>query len=115
MKAKRIEGEHCRFCGDTDCFLRKTPCCNEWICCEPDIPNYRGQGRCEHNHEKYSLCKQHFDDRHPGSFAVCQKCIVFWGADHKRLIDLKVNYPRFLKPTNNEDESFMARWANSCW
>ncbi len=113
MKFKKIKNEHCRFCGDQDCYLVKTKCCNEWICFEPDIPNYRGGGRCEHYHEQYSLCKQHADDKHLGHFSECQACAIFWGKDHQRLLKRVVNYPRFEKPNDDEMVSFMARWGNS--
>jgi len=31
MEAKRMAGEHCRFCGDASAPLVKTPCCQQWI------------------------------------------------------------------------------------
>ena len=34
MEAKPIAGEHCRFCGDAKAPLVKTPCCDQWICCD---------------------------------------------------------------------------------
>src|SRR5712691_11530971 len=34
MEAKPIAGEHCRFCGDAKAPLVKTPCCEQWICCQ---------------------------------------------------------------------------------
>ena len=34
MEATPIAGEHCRFCGDSSAPLVKTPCCQQWICCD---------------------------------------------------------------------------------
>jgi hypothetical protein len=34
MEAKPIAGEHGRFCGDAKAPLVKTPCCQQWICCD---------------------------------------------------------------------------------
>jgi hypothetical protein len=34
MEAKPIAGEHGRFCGDASAPLVKTPCCQQWICCD---------------------------------------------------------------------------------
>jgi hypothetical protein len=113
MKPKKVTGEHCRFCGDEDCYLVKSECCNEWICIEPDIPNYRGDARCKNFHELYSLCKQHVDSNHLGHFSECQECVTFWGKDHQRLLKRVVNYPRFETPIGDEIKSFMARWSNS--
>ncbi len=43
-QAKLIAGEHCRFCGDTDKPLIKTPCCDQWICCDTAFLSFRGMG-----------------------------------------------------------------------
>ena len=109
-----MTGEHCRFCGDKYFNLKKTPCCNEWICSEPKDPKYRGPGRCEDMHEKYSLCKSQFDDRHPGNFSDCQECVRFWGEDYENMINRPVNYPKFKTP-NGEIKADIARIRNSCW
>ena len=34
MEAKPIAGEHCRFGSDARAPLVKTPCCQQWICCD---------------------------------------------------------------------------------
>jgi hypothetical protein len=44
MKAKRIPGEHCRFCGDKSSPLVKTRCCEQWICCDTAFVSIRGGG-----------------------------------------------------------------------
>jgi hypothetical protein len=59
MEAKPITGEHCRFCGDTEAPLVKTPCCQQWICCDTAFVAFRGGGRCQVEHERLSLCYSH--------------------------------------------------------
>src|SRR5438034_9837654 len=44
MEAKPIAGEHCRFCGDATAPLVKTPCCDQWICCDTAFLSFRGGG-----------------------------------------------------------------------
>ena len=50
MEAKPIAGEHCRFCGDAKAALVKTPCCDQWICCDTAFFSFRGGGRCQVEH-----------------------------------------------------------------
>src|SRR5215831_14442859 len=66
MEAKPIAGEHCRFCGDAKAPLVKTPCCQQWICCDTAFFSFRGGGRCQVEHERFSLCYSHYEDRHGG-------------------------------------------------
>jgi hypothetical protein len=44
MEAKLIAGEHCRFCGDARAALVKTPCADQWICCDTAFVSFRGGG-----------------------------------------------------------------------
>lgn len=44
MEAKPIAGEHCRFCGDAKAPLVKTPCCEQWICCDTAFLSFQGGG-----------------------------------------------------------------------
>jgi hypothetical protein len=60
MEAKPIAGEHCRFCGDAQAPLVKTPCCQQWICCDTAFLSFRGGGRCQVEHERFSLCYSHY-------------------------------------------------------
>ena len=41
MEAKPIAGEHCRFCGDASAPLVRTPCCQQWICCDTAFLSFR--------------------------------------------------------------------------
>lgn len=74
MKAKRIPGEYCRFCGDKKVPLVLTPCCQNLICCDTAILSYRGGGRCEYEHERFSLCHYHFIEGHKGTWQKCKTC-----------------------------------------
>jgi hypothetical protein len=78
MAAKPIAGEHCRFCGDAKAALVKTPCCAQWICCDTAFMSFRGGGRCQVEHERFSLCYSHYEDQHRGPWESCQKCRDFW-------------------------------------
>ena len=66
MEAKPIAGEHCQFCGDAKAPLVKTPCCQQWICCDTAFVSLRGGGRCQVEHERLSLCYSHYEDQHGG-------------------------------------------------
>src|SRR6266446_9353014 len=66
MEAKPIAGEHCRFCGDAKAPLVKTPCCQQWICCETAFVSFRGGGRGQVEHERFSMCYSHYEDKHGG-------------------------------------------------
>jgi hypothetical protein len=55
LEAKPIAGEHGRFCGDANAPLVKTPCCQQWMCCETALLSFRGGGRCQVEHERFSL------------------------------------------------------------
>lgn len=84
MDAQIIPGEHCRFCGQTSVPLVKTPCCQQWICCDTAFVSIRGGGRCQYQHERFSLCYSHYSDRHPGPWQTCQKCRDFWSPEEYR-------------------------------
>src|SRR5437016_13354031 len=54
MEAKPMAGEHCQFCGDAKAPLVKTPCCQQWICCDTAFVSLRGGGRCQVEHERFA-------------------------------------------------------------
>ncbi len=67
MKAKRIAGENCRFCGDESSPLVKMRCCKQWICSDTAFVSIRGGGYCQFQHEYYSICHFHYNEGHlPG-------------------------------------------------
>lgn len=94
MKARPVTGEHCRFCGDSSAPLVKTPCCDEWICCDSDFVSFNGNGRCQYEHERFSLCYSHYCDQHLGLWKTCDACKKFWEpGDYKEYFDNSI--PRF--------------------
>ena len=78
MKAKKVPGQHCRFCGDPSVPLIKTKCCNEFICCDKKTVSFRGGGFCQFEHEHNSMCYFHYSEKHSGEWETCQECQTFW-------------------------------------
>jgi hypothetical protein len=96
MEAKPIAGEHCRFCGDASAPLVKTPCCQQWICCDTAFVSFRGGGRCQVEHERFTLCYSHYIDGHSGPWQTCQKCREFWTPkEYKAYAEHPINVPRY--------------------
>jgi len=96
MEAKPMAGEHCRFCGDAEAPLVKTPCCEQWICCDTAFVSLRGGGYCQVEHERLSLCYSHYQDQHGGPWESCQKCRDFWSPqDDKFYAENPINQPRY--------------------
>jgi hypothetical protein len=96
MEAKPIGDEHCRFCGDAKAPLVKTPCCEQWICCDTAFWSFRGGGYCQVEHERFSLCYSHYEDQHRGPWESCQKCRDFWSPrDYKTFAEHPMNWPRY--------------------
>jgi hypothetical protein len=96
MEAKAIAGEHCRFCGDAKAPLVKTPCCQQWICCDTAFFSFRGGGRCQVEHERFSLCYSHYEDQHGGPWESCQKCREFWSPrDDQMYAENPINWPKY--------------------
>lgn len=96
MEAKPIAGEHWQFCGDAKAPLVKTPCCQQWICCDTAFVSFRGGGRCQVEHERLSLCYSHSEDQHGGPWENCQKCRDFWSPrDDQFYAENPINWPRY--------------------
>ena len=96
VEAKPIAGEHCRFWGDAKAPLVKTPCCQQWICCDTAFLSFRGGGRCQVEHERFSLCYSHYEDQHGGPWESCQKCRDFWTPrDYKTYAENPINWPKY--------------------
>jgi hypothetical protein len=96
MEAKPIVGEHCRFCADASAPLVKTPCCQQWICCDTAFLSFRGGGRCQVEHERLTLCYSHSIDGHSGPWKTCQTCREFWTPqEYKAYAEHPLNVPRY--------------------
>ena len=59
MAAKPMAGEPGRFGGDAKAPLVKTPCGDQWRCGETACFSLRGGGRCQVEHERFSLGYSH--------------------------------------------------------
>ena len=79
LEAKPIPGEHCRFCGEESLPLVKTPCCKQWICCDTAFLSIGGGDYCQYEHESYSICYFHYNEKHSGSWQECAECRDFFG------------------------------------
>src|SRR5258705_10816373 len=83
MEAKPIAGEHCRFCGDAKATLGKTPCCQQWICCDTAFFSFRGGGRCQVWHERFYLSYSQLEDSHGVTWERCHTIVNFlYSHDH---------------------------------
>ncbi|KAL1744541.1 hypothetical protein HDZ31DRAFT_38378 [Schizophyllum fasciatum] len=68
---------YCGLCGKENGPLRRTQCCNRTIC--DDYGNYTpftfSNNSCSRNHDRYTRCCYHFNERHPGKDPLtCKKC-----------------------------------------
>jgi len=81
LKAKKIPGEHCRFCGNDSVPLVKTKCCDQWICCDTSYLSIKGGDYCLYHHEHESICHFHYNEGHSGKWQDCEECLEFFGDD----------------------------------
>ena len=96
MDAKPIPGEHCHFCGDDTVPLVMTPCCGQLICCDTSYLSYRGGGYCQFEHENYSICHFHYNEKHPGQWNDCDECRRFFGEkEFEQLAEDPMNIPYY--------------------
>ncbi len=96
MEAKKIPGQHCRFCGDEAAPLVRTPCCQQWICCDVALVSIRGGGRCQYEHERFGLCHFHYIERHLGPWQNCEKCRELWTPkEYKDRVENPINMPKY--------------------
>ena len=103
-KAKAEGKPRCGLCGKTK-KLRKTECCNQWICDDEDkyIPFSYARNSCSRNHSRYTLCGYHHTEEHPGDWKDCPKCrksfktemYVFYGTNEFNFQKLE-NPPAYL-------------------
>lgn len=96
LDAVPIPGERCRFCGDENAPLVKTPCCHQWICCDTKFISFRGGRYCQYEHERFSLCHFHFSEGHQGSWQTCEDCRKSWTPEqYKEYAENPINYPKY--------------------
>ncbi|MEO5929517.1 MAG: hypothetical protein ABIR47_06270, partial [Candidatus Kapaibacterium sp.] len=96
----------CGLCGKTT-KLTKTPCCDQWICDDQDnyvLVSY-AHNSCQRNHERYTLCASHYNERHDGAWQECADCranfetemYVWYGTNEYNFVTLE-NPPSY-EPT----------------
>jgi hypothetical protein len=100
------KGAACGLCGKSD-RLVKTECCDQWICDDADeyvLFSY-AHNSCWRNHQRYTLCGNHFAEEHEGDWLECAACerefetemYVWYGTNEYNFVKLK-NPPKY-KPT----------------
>ena len=95
MEAKPIPGQCCQFCGDDSAPLVRTSCCEKWICCDTAFFS-NGGGYCQVQHETYSLCHFHYNEKHQGDWRECKECLTYFGKDEfERMAEDWTNTPHY--------------------
>ena len=75
-KEKTVEEEpRCMLCGKTK-KLTKTDCCDQWICDHADqyVLFSFAKNSCYRNHDHYTLCSYHHQNKHDGDWKECSMC-----------------------------------------
>lgn len=104
--SKQTGRAKCGLCGKSG-RLRKTECCNEWICDDEDeyvLFSY-ARNSCSRNHSRYTLCGYHSAEQHEGAWLECEECeegfetemYVWYGTNEYNFEKLK-DPPKY-KPT----------------
>jgi hypothetical protein len=89
-------GEPGRFWGAATAPLGKTPCGQQGICGETACLSCRGGGRCQVEHERFSLCYSPSEAKHGGPWQSCQQCRAFWAPrDDPRYAENPINGPSY--------------------
>ncbi|MBU2579267.1 hypothetical protein KKA09_04110 [Patescibacteria group bacterium] len=96
----------CGLCGKTG-KLTKTECCGQMIC--DDAEQYvlfsYAQNSCYRNHDRYTVCSHHHNEKHKGDWKECQKCkedfeteMYVWRGTNEYNFEKLVNLPKY-EPT----------------
>ena len=74
----------------------KTAGCQQWSCGDTAFVAMRGGGRCQVEHERFTLCSSHDIDNHGGPWQTCQKGRDFWTPNqYKAYAEHPINVPRY--------------------
>jgi hypothetical protein len=75
-RSPRADMPRCGLCGSTTKPLMRTECCGNWICDDEDqyVMFSYARNSCHRNHDRYTLCSYHYNERHKGQWQDCQKC-----------------------------------------
>lgn len=97
----------CGLCGQYTKPLTRTECCDNWIC--DDSADYIvfsfARNSCHRNHQKYTICSAHYNEKHDGMWQNCPKCremdatemYVYYATNEYNFVKLQ-NPPEF-EPT----------------
>ena len=96
----------CGLCGRTK-KLTRTLCCGNLICDDEDkyVMFSYARNSCHRNHDRYTLCAWHFNERHGGDWRMCKQCrrdfrteiYVYYGTNEYNFAKLE-NPPKY-RPT----------------
>ena len=66
----------CGLCGSKTKNLTKTHCCDNWICDGSDSNALFSchSNSCYENHDCYTICAYHSNEKHKGEWQDCKKC-----------------------------------------
>ena len=102
----------CGLCGQSTKPLRKTECCDNWIC--DDWSDYQmfsfAHNSCSRNHEKYTICSTHYTEKHDGIWQDCQECRVIDATE--MYVYYATNEYNFVKLQNPPE--FEPTYCTSC-
>ena len=109
-----LDQPRCGLCGSTTKKLTRTPCCGNWICDDEEdyvLFSY-AHNSCHRNHDRYTLCSSHFNERHTGRWQDCKKCrkgfetemYVWYGTN-------KYNFRETRKPADVRTNALRRMWA----
>ncbi len=99
--ASHVDSLRCGLCGSTDKPLKRTECCDHWVCDDEDqyVPFSFARNSCARNHDRYTLCSYHYHEGHTGKWQDCEQCrasfeteiYVYYGTN-------EYNFEKLLNP-----------------
>lgn len=106
--APAADRPRCGLCGSTDKPLRRTACCNHWVCDDEDqyVLFSFAHNSCARNHNRYTLCSYHHNEGHAGAWQDCEQCrasfeteiYVYYGTNEYNFETLP--HPPAFEPTH---------------
>lgn len=95
----------CGLCGSAKKKLKKTECCDNWICDDED--NYAlfsyARNSCARNHRRFTLCGFHHAEGHKGDWKTCKECLESFEHELEMYVWHGTNEYNFTKLENPPD------------
>ncbi|KZV75639.1 hypothetical protein PENSPDRAFT_624002 [Peniophora sp. CONT] len=104
---------YCGLCGAQDRPLRKTRCCRQVLCYDPDA-FCAEKGTCMYNHDRYTLCDGHYERACGGDWRTCTKCKEYMGHDLESYVYYGTNSFNFPGLTLADPPRFRPKKCNEC-